>query len=90
MLAAQYEKVHNIDITHNITEQENIVEDVQNYLEEDSYYSKDTSDLEKIERYLTSPGELKQIITTLPAHKAPGDDQIQNIVLKNLSKKAIV
>lgn len=39
---------------------------------------------------LTTPSELKKIISDLKPRKAPGKDKIQNILLKNFSKKAIV
>ncbi|KAK2575625.1 hypothetical protein KPH14_011888 [Odynerus spinipes] len=66
----------------------NIAEDVQNYLDEDTYLNEDTSDTRKSEKYLTTSAELKQMIKYLLSHKAPGD-QIQNIVLKDLSRKTI-
>ena len=41
-------------------------------------------------RLLTNPTEVLDMIKTFPNQKAPGPDQIQNIVLKNLSRKALV
>jgi hypothetical protein len=38
----------------------------------------------------TSPKELVKIINSLKKNKAPGHDDIPNIVLKNLSRKAVV
>lgn len=37
----------------------------------------------------TSPREIKSIINTLPSRKSPGPDKIPNIVLKNLTRKAL-
>jgi hypothetical protein len=37
----------------------------------------------------TSPGEIKQIIKTLPLRKSPGPDLIPNVVLKNLTTKGV-
>lgn len=49
-----------------------------------------TTDKDSISPLLTSPREVKNIIKYLPNNKAPGPDQIPNIVLKNLPHKAIV
>ncbi|KAK9679962.1 hypothetical protein QE152_g39531 [Popillia japonica] len=40
--------------------------------------------------FLTSPAEIKRLIKLSPSLKAPGPDGIQNILLKNLPRKAIV
>lgn len=39
---------------------------------------------------LTSPSEIRRILKKMPTTKAPGEDDIQGILLKNLPKKAIV
>jgi hypothetical protein len=39
---------------------------------------------------LTSPREIKKIIKNLKNSKAPGFDNIPNILLKNLSRKSLV
>lgn len=39
---------------------------------------------------MTSPKEIFNIIRTLPTRKAPGIDNIQNIILKNLPRKPLV
>lgn len=43
-----------------------------------------------IEIFSTNPSELLSIIKNLKTNKAPGIDQIPNIVLKNLSKKSLI
>lgn len=40
--------------------------------------------------WLTNPREISEIIKKLPNHKAPGIDQIDNKMIKNLPRKAIV
>lgn len=82
LLADQYEKVHNIDLTNNTTDQSKIIEAVENYMQ--STIVKDYA------TFHTTPNEIKNIIKKLPAQKAPGLDGVQNIVLKNLTNKAVV
>lgn len=43
-----------------------------------------------LSRLYTSPNELKQIIRTLPNNKAPGEDEVAYILIKNMPRKAIV
>lgn len=43
----------------------------------------------KLLKLLTSPTELKKIIKTLPNNKAPGPDNLPNILLKNLPLKSL-
>lgn len=38
----------------------------------------------------TTPTEIKNILKSLPTKKAPGPDKLENIILKNSSKKSIV
>ena len=82
MLATQYENVHNIDLTNLERDQLQIIETVNNYVK--------TERRQGYTDYYTSPNEIKQEIQKLPSKKAPGLDNIQNIILKNLTKKAIV
>lgn len=42
------------------------------------------------EPYLTTPRTVKALINRTPSTKAPGPDQIQNIILKNLPRKSLV
>lgn len=82
MLATQFESVHNINLTNNSITQEKIIKEVNTYIKETA--SDDWT------KYTTTPKEIVQIIKKLPAKKAPGSDNIQNIVLKNLERKTIV
>lgn len=81
MLAEQFKQVHNKNI-NNTKEQEEIakitIEELRNICTENMTVTK------------TTPNEITEIIKKLPNKKAPGKDNIQNIVLKQLPKKAIV
>ena len=82
MLATQYENVHDIDLKNNTPFQQQVIEKVKKHMEEttitDAY------------KHFTNPKEIKIEINRLPSKKAPGIDNIQNIVLKRLTRKAIV
>ncbi|KAG7188343.1 hypothetical protein KM043_008000 [Ampulex compressa] len=82
LLATQFESAHNINLTNNTVEQENVIETVKDYLK--------STVITKAHKYYTSPKEIAQEIKKLPSKKAPGLDGIQNIILKNLPKKIIV
>lgn len=87
MLATQYESVHEIDVNNVTDEQENIVQEnivqiVKKILNKEK--TKDFLD------YFTNPREIKEIINVISSKKAPGIDHVQNIVLKNASKKSLV
>lgn len=43
-----------------------------------------------LSRFLTTPTEIKTIIKNMPLNKAPGLDNIENKVIKNLTNKAVV
>ncbi|KAH0563567.1 hypothetical protein KQX54_002331 [Cotesia glomerata] len=82
LIASRFEEVHKIDTINNTSEQNKITESVEEYLS--STNSDDWAN------FRTSPKELWEIIRKLLSKKAPGLDNIQNIVLKNLTKKALV
>jgi len=82
ILADQYEKVHNIDLINNTREQNEIIEITEKYMQ--------NTKVEDFAKYYTNPTEIKNLIKKLPSQKAPGSDNIQNIVLKHLTNKAIV
>lgn len=84
MLADQFEQVHKIDGDKDTPEQQTIKRTVQTLLTDD------VTDHEQIRKQLTNPTEIHNIIKTLNPHKAPGDDEIPNTVLKRLSKKTKV
>lgn len=84
MLANQFIKAHSIELTHNTFEQEHIIETVLDFLRVNE------NEKEKWTKFMTSPKEVTNVLKGLTSLKAPGPDKIQNIILKNLSKKAIV
>lgn len=84
-LAEAFEKVHKLDINFNVLSNQQIVNEVDTFLGrqhpvDNEYYTQN----------LVNPAEIKSIIRKLPNNKAPGPDKTENIILKNLSKKAIV
>ncbi|KAM0734035.1 putative RNA-directed DNA polymerase from transposon X-element [Formica fusca] len=84
MIATQYEKVHSIDLNNNNEQQKAVIKIVEDLIR---------NKVENIEDYkqeIISPKEINNIIKKLPSLKAPGKDGIQNIVLKNISRKALV
>lgn len=52
--------------------------------------SNTTPDILSSVKYFTKPREIKQIIRNLKNKKAPGEDGINNIIIKHLPTKAIV
>lgn len=83
MLASQYQQVHDIDIINNTNEQNEIINNVKNFINKCNIEHEWNT-------FITSPKEIRNEIKKLPSCKAPGIDKIQNIVLKNLCGKAIV
>nr|XP_034178178.1 uncharacterized protein LOC117603293 [Osmia lignaria] len=80
LLAAQFKKAHSIDLIQNTYEQEQIMEDVTDFLWENEERTEEWKSL------ITSPGEVREVIKKLPSMKALGSDQMQNIVLKAVLK----
>lgn len=87
MIATQYENVHRIDITNNNPQQKEIIKRVKEIIEK---REENNSNENLNKQFVTSPKEINNIIRKLPSLKAPGKDGIQNIVLKNIGRKAIV
>lgn len=83
LLAETYEKIHDIGPT-NSSEDKKIIEIVENYLSSHSNTNNESK------KYHTQPLEIKNIIKNLANNKSPGIDEIDNKLIKNLSKKAIV
>lgn len=82
LLARQFESVHHI--TENMGDQETEIA-VENPLNEITQHT-----IKDDEYILTSPQEIMKVIRKLKSKKAPGHDGIQNLILKNLNRKAIV
>lgn len=81
-LAKNFEKYHTIPENNNV--QQNISNAVKNFLIKNKINSNMLSSL------LTTPKEVADILKLLPNGKAAGLDGIDNILLKNLTKKGIV
>jgi hypothetical protein len=78
-IASKFSAAHNNTMSSPL---EDIVEDGCSVLENNEFNLEAST--------LTSPREIKKIIKNLKNCKAPGFDNIPNILLKNLSRKAIV
>ncbi|CAL7937375.1 unnamed protein product [Xylocopa violacea] len=83
-LADHFFKAYTLNTLNNTQEQEQIIKEVVTYMEQ----TKETG--KELYKYSTSPKEIINIIRKLPSLKAPGPAEIQNLIIKNLSKKAIV
>lgn len=84
ILANTFKETHNIGST-NSDEDQNIINSVSAFLLKHKNIHSDNT-----KHYLTNPSELKNIIKDLLNNKAPGLDGIDNKLIKNLPKKAIV
>ena len=82
MLATQFENFCNIDLKNLTYEQKQVADTVNDFL--------NRTQLDNYTDYDTNPNEIITIIKTQTSKKAPGIDNIQNIILKNFTKKAIV
>jgi hypothetical protein len=87
MLADHYANVHDLHIDDiQLSEgQKHVIDTVQAFDRTDI-----TCDGTYLREFRTSPSELKEAIKKLPNNKAPGEDEIRNITIKNFSNKAIV
>lgn len=82
LLATTFEEIH--DIGHVDSDSDRaIISTVSEFLTL-------TPDRSEINKYLTNPTEINNIIRTLRPNKAPGLDDIDNKMIKNLTKKSIV
>ena len=82
-IAEAFEAVHHIE-PDSSPEQIRITTQVNEFLKAEHFISPTM-----LAKLLTSPSELASIIKKLPNQKAPGSDSIQNVVLKNFSRKAL-
>lgn len=81
ILANTFEQIHNTN-TVDTDEHKHIENTVDTFLTKQ--YPLTPQQRKKL---LTKPSEIAQIAKTLPNNKAPGHDNIDNLILKNLSKK---
>lgn len=82
VLAQNFEKVHHLTELDGDEDFEKIVQDTYNTIK--------SQPIDENSIQLTSPSEISQAIKKTKSTKAPGPDEIQNILLKNLPKKALV
>jgi hypothetical protein len=83
-LASHFQQVHNNNFANN-TEHikiENIMDDI---IKQPTLTDKDY-----IKTIITNPNEIGCILDKLKTNKATGEDQIDNVILKNISRKTTV
>jgi hypothetical protein len=87
LLSCHYSKIHDLLLdTRPMTDEQKLIMDTINKFSQTNFACDETY----FKNYQTSPQEIKQKIKLLPNKKAPGEDEIPNIILKNLPQKAIV
>lgn len=83
-IAETFERVHEID-PHHTAEHLDIIQHANTILNTPHRIHK-----HELRDYLATPAEVAGIIKRMPRRKAPGSDGIDPILIKNLSKKAVV
>lgn len=83
LLARTFAAVH--DLPDNDEVQSDIEESVFEYLSQTA-----APDQQYFRYNMTTPAEVAKILRALPENKAPGPDALENKILKNLSRKAVV
>jgi hypothetical protein len=87
MLADYYANVHDLHLDDiQLTESQKHIKDTVEEFDRTDF----TCDGTYLREFRTSPSELKEAIKKLTNNKAPGEDEIRNIIIKNFSNKAIV
>jgi hypothetical protein len=87
MLADYYANVHDLHLDEiQLTEGQKHIKDTVEAFDRTDF----TCDGTYLREFRISPSELKEAIKKLPNKKAPGEDEIRNIIIKNFSNKAIV
>lgn len=84
-LADAFEDVHRIDEQDNTQEQQDIINFVDEFIGADHLPGRNI-----LTKIITSPREIRNIIKYLPRRKAPGPDNIDNTLVKSLTRKATV
>lgn len=82
ILAETFETAHHISQADD-HEQADIRKTVENFLNSNRFVKPE-------QKFLTNPTEIFELIKKLPMKKAPGNDEIDNRLIRNLSKKSIV
>ena len=85
LLAASFQRVHDISNSSHDREHQEVVQAVEDFLEAHNPILND----EVKNSLISSPQEVKVIIKSLESGKSPGMDEIKNVVVRNLSPKAI-
>jgi hypothetical protein len=83
-LASHFQQVHNNNFANN-TEHINIENIIDNIIRQPTQTDKDY-----IKTIITNPNEVGCILRKLKTNKATGEDQIDNMILKNISRKTTV
>lgn len=84
-ISNQFAKVHQLE-EDNDTEEQQQIKIHSKKVTEKTYAIRNLS----WQKYMTNPDEIKNKIRTLPNKKSPGKDEVDNMVLKNLSRKGVI
>lgn len=85
LLGKHYEKIFKINHSNNTDYEQTVEHGITHVINTSTDIGK--KDLHK---YISSPKEIKQTISRLPNNKAPGPDQLDTILYKNLPLKVLV
>lgn len=84
-LGEMFASINKLDLSNSTAKQLEITETINKFIQETFTIKK--RDAAKL---ITSPEEIIAIIKKMPASKAPGADKLENKIIKNLPRKAII